>query len=713
MFEFGLYIVLLLLGVGTFLWAGNELIKTITGRADYYVADVILRGSPAISDAPTITNLVKLRIAEIRTDLKNNKVSSRTRYVLLSSRPKVTIAQIPTWASVAEPARNDQLADLKLNIGGLDLGSFLSWLQSKIVSHRTLNLTVTFTEHTATVTGDVGIFDSRNPSIMIQMSKDKGPDAAFAYQIADRIACALVRHQLVGKPPRNFVERFLKQNQDRVNEQRGLRELGDDAFRITLYSDTTKVRADRSAYLTQVKQEIKAQMDYAWKYMENIFEKVAGPDAKKPEEPELQLFPDDLRSAYVDFIYHKRDGKNDAADKNEFDIESPTTAYNAPPMARFIPDRTFGIMAFLFVVELKKGALRRTGQVAWDGESGAILNSYIDTFGAVVKRQYLSEDKRGGNWALVQQGGIDWQNGIDLATTNTKDQKPLRSLEKPGSCDDDHQVGSWDLHIVGNDLINGIHQNSGILNRAFYNACEKVPVDRTAEIWLRGLQAALSGDPEQLKANPLHFEGLVKAISSEAGEDKSTIDAALRAVGFLDPAISEITTSLRAGARPGSDVTLKGSAFGTTKSDNVITFDGVNSDFPVKSWSNSEIIFTLKDSSLNLTLGQKSIGLIVRKQKSNNINLLVLRQPTISDFACSNDLTSFTVTGKGFGDRSKGDTIKINDTSAENVRQWTDETIVFENPDPAKFKPGATVTLGLFLDGDKDTPTVRTDEKNL
>ena len=132
MFEFGLYIVLLLLGVGTFFWAGNELVKTVTGRADYYVADVILRGSPAISDAPTITNLVKLRIAEIRTDLKNNRVSSRmTRYVLLSSRPKVTIAQIPTWASVAEPARNDQLADLKLNIGGLDLGSFLSWLQVK------------------------------------------------------------------------------------------------------------------------------------------------------------------------------------------------------------------------------------------------------------------------------------------------------------------------------------------------------------------------------------------------------------------------------------------------------------------------------------------------------------------------------------------------------------------------------------------------------
>ena len=76
------------------------------------------------------------------------------------------------------------------------------------MSHRTLNLTVTFTQHTATVTGDVSIFDSQSPSLMIQMSKDKGSDAAFAYQIADRIACALVRHQLIGKPPRNFVKRF-------------------------------------------------------------------------------------------------------------------------------------------------------------------------------------------------------------------------------------------------------------------------------------------------------------------------------------------------------------------------------------------------------------------------------------------------------------------------------------------------------------------------
>ena len=274
---------------------------------------------------------------------------------------------------------------------------------------------------------------------------------------------------------------------------------------------------------------------------------------------------------------------------------------------------------FLFVVELKKGALRRTGQVAWDGESGAILNSYIDVFGAVVKRQYLSQDQRDGNWGLVQQGGIDWQNGIDLATTDAKDQKPLRSLEKPGSCEDDHQVASWDLHIIGNDLINGIHQKrAGSSIRLFMMLVKKSRSIRTGEIWLRGLQAALPVDPKQLKANPLGFEVLVKAISSEAGDDKAAIDAALRGVGFLDPAINGIITSLRAGARPGSNVTLKGSAFGTTKSDSVITLDGLNAGFPVKSWSNSEITFILEDRSLGLIPGQRPIGVTVRKQKSNN-----------------------------------------------------------------------------------------------
>jgi hypothetical protein len=548
MLELGLYIVLLSIGGGTFFWAGNELLKTVTGRADYYVADVILKGAKSSIDAPTITNLVKLRIAEIRADLKHNKIpNQRTRSVLLSSRPTGTIDRIPNWASVAEPAANGQLADLKFNIFGLDLGSILTWLQSKIVSHRTLNFTVTFTEHTATATGDVGIFDAQNPSMMIQVPIDKSPDPAFAYQIADRIACALVLHQLVGKPPRNIVERWFKARQYRVDEQNALRALGDDGFRIALYTDTTKVRADRSAYLSQVTQEIKAQMDYAWNYMTTLFKKVAGPNANFPKEPNLQLFPDDQRLAYVDFIYDKS-----ATDKIGYDLENPTTVYNAPPMARFIPDRTFGCIAFLFVVELNKGVLRRTGQIAWDGESGAILNSYIDIFGAVVKRQHLSQNNRDANWAQIQQGGIDWHNGTDLAAANIQTLKPLRSLEGPGTCEDDHQVGSWDLRVGGNDIINGIHQNSGILNKAFYDSCKTVSVERAAEIWLRGLQTALPTDPERLKASPLGFETLVNAISSEANEDRSAIDSALRGVGFSRPVIGDININLYEGRVMGS-----------------------------------------------------------------------------------------------------------------------------------------------------------------
>src|ERR1700686_616394 len=92
------------------------------------------------------------------------------------------------------------------------------------------------------------------------------------------------------------------------------------------------------------------------------------------------------------------------------------------------------------------------------------------------------------------------------------------------------------------------------------------------------------------------------------------------------PAITSITTILPTGARPGTEVTLKGSAFGSARGDSMVTFDGVNANFPVKNWNDTVITFVLEDAALNLSPAKKPIGVIVSSQKSNSSTLTILRK---------------------------------------------------------------------------------------
>jgi hypothetical protein len=193
---------------------------------------------------------------------------------------------------------------------------------------------------------------------------------------------------------------------------------------------------------------------------------------------------------------------------------------------------------------------------------------------------------------------------------------------------------------------------------------------------------------------------------------------AKKMIATTTPAISEVVPSLPAGARPESDVTLKGSAFGTAQGDpntNVITFNGLNTNFPVKSWSDKEITFTLqRDSSLDFSPGKKRIGVTLGDQKSNSYPMTVLRKPSISDFTWTRDFKTFEVTGEGFGDKKiPVDVVKLNDTVAANVPTWTDKKITFDNPDLSTFKAGKPVKVKLYLDGEKDQPTTESSEKPL
>lgn len=179
------------------------------------------------------------------------------------------------------------------------------------------------------------------------------------------------------------------------------------------------------------------------------------------------------------------------------------------------------------------------------------------------------------------------------------------------------------------------------------------------------------------------------------------------------PAISSAKPALDAGGRPGTDVTLKGSAFGMAQADSVITYNGLIAGFPVTSWRDTEIIFTLADGALDLSPGQKYVGVIVQSQKSNTVPINVLRTPpTNMNLVPSAGNTQFALNGQGFGTRTNADLIKLNDDDAK-PSLWTDAVITFPNPAPAKFTRGTNVKARLFLDGERDKPTVESAEITL
>jgi Zn-dependent metalloprotease len=133
-------------------------------------------------------------------------------------------------------------------------------------------------------------------------------------------------------------------------------------------------------------------------------------------------------------------------------------------------------------------------------------------------------------------GGKRWQDGEDLSSLNVTEFKALRSLQSPGTLDGDFQVANWEHHFEGDDVTSDdVHQNSGILNKAFWEAAQTLGVEPAAEIWLRGLQEALPCDYKALGDHPLTILGLAGKISSVAGSEKQKINDAFNAVGVHFP----------------------------------------------------------------------------------------------------------------------------------------------------------------------------------
>ncbi len=136
--------------------------------------------------------------------------------------------------------------------------------------------------------------------------------------------------------------------------------------------------------------------------------------------------------------------------------------------------------------ELAHGVTEDEAALRYSGQPGALNESVSDVFGVLVKQYLLKQTADQADW-LVGQG---------LFTPAVKG-VALRSMKAPGTAFDDPVLGKdpQPAHMKNfvrtYDDNGGVHINSGIPNRAFYLAAERLgghAWDKAGRIWYETLR---------------------------------------------------------------------------------------------------------------------------------------------------------------------------------------------------------------------------------
>jgi Zn-dependent metalloprotease len=146
--------------------------------------------------------------------------------------------------------------------------------------------------------------------------------------------------------------------------------------------------------------------------------------------------------------------------------------------------------------ELTHGVTQYTAGLKYEGQSGALNESFSDVFGSLVKQYYLGEDAHSADW-LIGEGIL--APGIHG--------KALRSMKDPGSAYDDPKLGGKDPQpgdMSGYVQDGDVHINSGIPNHAFYLLADQLggnAWDDSGHIWYETLKRLWAGAEFQDCAN--------------------------------------------------------------------------------------------------------------------------------------------------------------------------------------------------------------------
>jgi Zn-dependent metalloprotease len=131
--------------------------------------------------------------------------------------------------------------------------------------------------------------------------------------------------------------------------------------------------------------------------------------------------------------------------------------------------------------ELAHGLMQYASDLDYEGQSGALNESFADVLGALVEQYVLGQTSQEASWLI----------GAEVFAPDVQ-ARGLRSMSAPGTAYDDPQLGEdpqpdhMDRFAVTVQDYGGVHLNSGIPNRAFHLAAVALgghAWERAGQVW--------------------------------------------------------------------------------------------------------------------------------------------------------------------------------------------------------------------------------------
>ena len=156
--------------------------------------------------------------------------------------------------------------------------------------------------------------------------------------------------------------------------------------------------------------------------------------------------------------------------------------------------RRFTIAIDVIGHELTHGVTQYEAGLEYEGQSGALNESMSDVFGSLVKQYKLRQTAERADWLIGKGLLAPGVNG-----------KSLRSMKEPGTAYDDDilgkdpQPGHMRDYVETDEDNGGVHINSGIPNRAFYETAIRIGGSawtKAGQIWYITLRDRLRPNSE-------------------------------------------------------------------------------------------------------------------------------------------------------------------------------------------------------------------------
>ena len=167
--------------------------------------------------------------------------------------------------------------------------------------------------------------------------------------------------------------------------------------------------------------------------------------------------------------------------------------------------------------EIAHGVIQNTANLRYQGESGAMNESFSDVFGVLIDRD-------------------DYQLGEDVVNRNVFRSGALRDMADPNNGgtrlgDPGYQPASVSQQFFGRQDNGGVHINSGITNRAFFLVANNIGKDKAEQIYYRALTTYLVNTSQfvDLRASLMQS---ARDIHGNGSQEVSVIAQAFDIVGI-------------------------------------------------------------------------------------------------------------------------------------------------------------------------------------